>query len=264
MTDGTHRRPRLLVVVAHPDDETFGCGSVLLYAAAAGAVTGVVCATRGEAGSPAPGVELPAGGLGALREQELHDAAALLGVSDVSLLGYRDSGMEGEAPAGSLVAAPLEDVVASVREEVLRFAPDVVVTLDASDGHRDHARMREAATAAVEGSGVRLYLHCLPRSLLRRWLAHHAGGDAASAYEQFPDLGTPDELVTTVLDTSEHLPRREQAIAAHRSQTSPFEGLPDDLRQAFLARDHLLRVLPAWDGGEREQALFERAALPEV
>lgn len=263
MTDDTNHRPRLLVVVAHPDDETFGCGSVLLYAAASDAVTGVVCATRGEAGALAQGVELPAGGLGALREQELRHAADLLGVSELTLLGYGDSGMEGEAPRGSLVAAPLGEVVAVVREAVARFRPDVVVTLDASDGHRDHARVREAVTAAAEGSTVRLYLHCLPRSLMHRWLAHHSGGDAATAYEQFPDLGTPDELVTTVLDTAEHLPRREQAIAVHRSQVSPFEDLPDDLRRAFLARDHLLRVLPAWGGGERDHALFERAAPPD-
>ena len=46
---------RLMVVVAHPDDESFGCGSTLLHAAAAGARTAVVCATRGEAGEPAPG-----------------------------------------------------------------------------------------------------------------------------------------------------------------------------------------------------------------
>ena len=40
--------PRLMVTVAHPDDETFGCGSLLLHAAAAGAQTCVVCDTRGE------------------------------------------------------------------------------------------------------------------------------------------------------------------------------------------------------------------------
>ena len=45
---------RLQVVVAHPDDETFGCGSTLLHAAQVGAVTAVTCATRGEAGEVAP------------------------------------------------------------------------------------------------------------------------------------------------------------------------------------------------------------------
>ena len=45
--------PRLQVVVAHPDDETFGCGSMLLHAAGSGAETAVVCATRGEEGGSA-------------------------------------------------------------------------------------------------------------------------------------------------------------------------------------------------------------------
>ena len=53
--DGGNRMPRLLVVVAHPDDETFGTGSVLLHAAASGWATTVVCATRGEAGEVVEG-----------------------------------------------------------------------------------------------------------------------------------------------------------------------------------------------------------------
>ena len=58
-------RPHVLVVVAHPDDETFGCGSLLLHAAAAGARTSVLCATRGEAGNVAPGVRVPTTGVAA-------------------------------------------------------------------------------------------------------------------------------------------------------------------------------------------------------
>jgi N-acetyl-1-D-myo-inositol-2-amino-2-deoxy-alpha-D-glucopyranoside deacetylase len=56
-----------MAVVAHPDDETFGCGSLLLHAAARGMATAVVCATRGEAGEIAPGVDASAAGLGELR-----------------------------------------------------------------------------------------------------------------------------------------------------------------------------------------------------
>jgi len=69
-------------------------------------------------------------------------------------------------------------------------------------------------------------------------------------------LGTPDEYLTTVLDTSEHLPARERAMALHVSQSSPFDGLPEDLRRAFLATDHLRRVVPAWPGGDVETRLF--------
>jgi N-acetyl-1-D-myo-inositol-2-amino-2-deoxy-alpha-D-glucopyranoside deacetylase len=69
-------------------------------------------------------------------------------------------------------------------------------------------------------------------------------------------LGTPDEEITTVIDVAEHLAARERAMALHASQTSPFEGLPDDLRRAFLATDHLRRVLPPWPGGSLETSLF--------
>jgi LmbE family N-acetylglucosaminyl deacetylase len=248
------RMPRLQVVVAHPDDETFGCGSVLLHAAAAGAETAVVCATRGEAGGEGDD-------LGAVRERELRAAAELMGVSRIDLLGFADSGMSGEPPAGALVSALFEDVVADLTAAIARFRPDVLITLDASDSHRDHARIRDAALAAAGTLGIpRVYLACLPRSLMRRWVDHvkvarpdmeHLDADVAA-------LGTPDEEITTVIDVADHLPVRERAIALHASQTSPFEGLPSDLRRAFLATDRLRRVVPPWPGGAPETRLFDQ------
>jgi LmbE family N-acetylglucosaminyl deacetylase len=245
-------RPRLQVVVAHPDDETFGCGSLLLHAAAAGAVTGVVCATRGEAGGGAAD-------LGAVREAELHLAGERLGVSRVELLGFADSAMSGPADPQTLVGAPFAEVLAAVQAAVSAFRPDVLVTLDASDSHRDHVRVRDAAVHAADHAGVpRVYLACLPRSLMRRWVEHvrtarpdmeHLDADTAA-------MGTPDEELTTVIDAAEHLAAREEAIALHASQTSPFEGLPADLRRAFLDTVHLRRVRPAWPGGLLETRLF--------
>ena len=236
---------RLLLVVAHPDDETFGCGSLLLHAAALGAVTAVCCATRGEAGEVAPGVELPAGGLGALREDELREAAQLMGVHQVELLGFRDSGMDGEAGDATLVGAPF----ASVEEAVARVAdtvdPDVVVTLDGSDGHRDHARAREAALSVAQARGIPAFLQCLARSTMERWAEFMAAGDSDSPYLSLGPLGTPDENLTDRIDTGAHREQRWRAIRAHRSQTSPFDGLPDDLADTFLCTEHLLRVGPA-------------------
>ena len=252
---------RLAVVVAHPDDETFGCGSILLHAAAAGARTAVVCATRGEAGGVAPGVRVPTAGVAGLREDELRAAARAMDVADVELLGLTDSGMDGTAPSGSLCGTPYAEVVAAVRGVVARLQPDVVVTLDGSDGHRDHARIRDAVVDALAGSDVRLYLHGLPRSLMHEWVRVQAGKDSAAAYVELPDIGTPDEQFTTVLDSSAHVAARQGVIALHRSQTSPFDGLPPDLTWAFLASDHLFRVSPAWGGGPVERDIFEPGCL---
>jgi LmbE family N-acetylglucosaminyl deacetylase len=249
--------PTLLAIVAHPDDETFGCGSLLLHAAAAGARTVVVCATRGEAGAVTPSVQVPERGLADLRESELRAAAAALSVTDVELLEYTDSGMDGEAAPGSLCAAPLSTVVEVVASAVAHHQPDVVVALDASDGHRDHARIRAAVEEVVAGSGTRLYLQALPRSLMHDWVRHHAGKESASAYVDLPEIGTPDEQITTVVDTSEHYQQRQAAIRLHASQASPFEGLPEELRRAFLATDHLVRVNPPWTGGELERDVWD-------
>ena len=241
---------RLLVVVAHPDDETFGCGSMLALAAARGVPAVVCCATRGEAGEPAPGSGVSVEELAAVREAELRAAAAHLGVQRVEVLSYRDSGMDGPRPEGSLVAAPTESVVADVARVLEDVRPTVVLTLDGGDGHRDHLAIRDATLAAASGV-ARVYLQSLPRSLMVRWLEFKG---MPAAYADAP--GTPDDELTTVVDTGAFYERRWEAIRLHRSQVSPYEGLPDDLARAFLATDHLRRVVPPWTGGPVEHDVF--------
>jgi len=230
---------RLQVVVAHPDDETFGCGSLLLHARSAGAATAVCCATRGEAGEVTHGVEIPPGGVGQLREGELRTAADLLGVERVDLLDFLDSGMSGDAAPVSLAGAETSQLRAGISGAVDAFGPDVIVTLDGSDGHRDHGRVRDVTLGVAAELGVPVYLQCLPRSLMQRWAQFMSREHSDSVYLSLGELGTPDDEVTHVVDTSEFWQQRWQAIRAHRSQTSPFEGLPDDLARAFLCREHL-------------------------
>ena len=254
------RRARLLVVVAHPDDESFGCGSLIAHAARRGAAVTVCCATRGEAGEPAAGSGVAPEELPAVRERELREAAVLLGASDVVLLDFVDSGMAGDALASTLVGAPFEDVVGAVAAVVTSVEPDVVVTMDASggDGHRDHVRIAAATIEAVHRhQRPHLYQWCLSRSLLGRWVealradlpdSEHLDLDPAT-------MGRPDEDITTVLDVADLVPLRWEAIRAHRSQHSPFEVMPEALQDAFLGVDRLVRVLPPWPGGPPEHDL---------
>ena len=250
-----------MVVVAHPDDETFGCGSLLLYAAAHGVETAVVCATRGEAGEPAPGSGVSQEDLAEVRQQELVEAAEIMGVSRVDILDFRDSGMSGEPEPGTLMAAPMEQVRDVVRAVFEDFHPTIVVTLEGTDGHRDHIKMRDAMLAAAEIADApieRVYLYSLPQSRLHRWLEHLRRANPNMEHLDLGMPGTPDEDVTTLIPTPEHREARERAIAAHHSQLSPYEGLPADLRQEFLTSEPLRRIVPAWEEGDPiETALFD-------
>lgn len=237
---------RWLVCVAHPDDEAFGCGSLIARAASHGAEVTVACATRGEAGATDPELT-DRGSLGAIREAELHRAATRLGAARVELLGYRDSGFDGPAGPGTLVATPVADVAGVLQRLVRDLRPSVAVTLDGSDGHRDHVHVGAALRAALDclpGPRPALYEHTLPTSLMRRWLAETSAARGDDAYHAIDPaaLGRPDDEVTDVLDVRDVLDRREAAIAEHRSQSSPFDGLSEELRLAFLGTDHLVRV----------------------
>ena len=231
---------RMLVVVAHPDDEAYGCGSVLAMASAAGHETHVVCATRGEAGES----RIATDDLAALRAAELREAARVLGVRDVRLLAHRDSGMTGDPEAGTLAAADPGALAAEVGAILAELRPDVVVTLDGSDGHRDHQAIRDATLAAVDAAPdppPATYLVCLARSSMERWQARMREVGGGESYLD-PDLGTPDDLITHVLDVRAHVDARWAAIRAHASQASPFDELPEDLQLDFLGSERLRLV----------------------
>ena len=86
---------KILAILAHPDDETFGMGGTLAYYAAHGADVKLICTTRGEAGDVAPAFLEKYDTVAELRAAELACAANKLGISEYHFLGYRDSGMTG-------------------------------------------------------------------------------------------------------------------------------------------------------------------------
>jgi len=247
---------RLQVVVAHPDDETFGCGGLLLAARSVGIETFVTCATRGEAGEDRDG--RTGTELGEVRATELHRAAAVLGVTGVELLDFADSGMAGPASPNTLVGADLVKVVDAVAASLRQVQPDAVLTLDASDGHRDHTRIQEATLRAAELVGVStVHLACLPQSLMRRWIEQMRADqpDKEHVRDEEPVLGTPDEEISTLIDARAHREQLALAMTEHASQDSPYGGLPEDLRDAFLDTARARRVVPAWDGSTIEHSL---------
>ena len=176
------------------------------------------------------------------------------------MLDHLDSGMDGIAEHGALISADPRGLAGEVSAVIDDVRPDVVVTLDGSDGHRDHVAIRDATLAAVRTPGrhrpARTYLECLAQENMQRWAEHQRAHDRYGDYTAAASLGTPSNEITTVVDVHDQLEQRWAAIRAHASQSSPFEGLPTGLQNAFLATDCLQRVDPAWSGGPIETDLF--------
>src|SRR5262244_3152717 len=145
----------LLLVHAHPVDEAIATGGVMMKARADGHRVVLVTATRGEVGEIYNmDEESSRPRLGEIREQELENAARILGVNRGEFLGYRDSGMAGTADNGnpaSFHTAPIDEaagkLIAILREE----KPDVVVTYEetGSYGHPDHIKCHVITNAAL-------------------------------------------------------------------------------------------------------------------
>lgn len=222
----------LLLVHAHPDDESFLTGGVIALAHLDGHRVVLVTATQGENGD-SPRVDGTP--LGELRLQELEAACAILGVDRLELLGYRGSHLDGQGDGVHphlFRTTPIGDVAERLATLLRDERPDVVVTYgpDGTYGHPDHVRAHDATVAAVdtlakEGWTPRkLYLHAVPRSLVEV-----IGETAQVAGIALPEslartLGTPDDEITTVVDVSPVLDRKLAASVEHRSQMQA--GLP--------------------------------------
>jgi LmbE family N-acetylglucosaminyl deacetylase len=267
---------RLLVAVAHPDDETFGMGGTMARCTEEGWQVTVVCATRGEVGEISdPALATPET-LGSVREQELRDACRVLGVDDVRFLDYRDSGMEGTAENAdprALCNADPERVVNDFAKVIRDTRPAVVLTWDPSGGygHPDHRAVHLHATKAFEqvaASGqaaMALYYTALPLHLFAEMAAELAkqgiefGND--SMRERAQEL--PHLPATTEIDVAAYVDLKLEAFKQHRSQVSadsPFERISPELRRRFAATEYFHRAYPAWtEGSAREHAFWATA-----
>lgn len=100
--------PSALVVIAHPDDVSFGLGAIIDQFTAAGAAVHILCYTHGGTST----LNQTQADLHRARETELRQAAAELGAAGVTLLDYPDGGLAG-IPAGEL-AGHVADAAAAV------------------------------------------------------------------------------------------------------------------------------------------------------
>src|SRR5260370_42212009 len=146
----------LLLVHAHPDDESISTGGVMMKAKAHGHRVVLVTATRGEVGEIHNMDEAESRPhLAEIRTRELKAADEILGVDRQEFLCYRDSGMVDTADnkdPRTFHQAPLDEAAARLAVFIREERPDVVVTWaeDGGYGHPDHIKARQVTNAALD------------------------------------------------------------------------------------------------------------------
>jgi N-acetyl-1-D-myo-inositol-2-amino-2-deoxy-alpha-D-glucopyranoside deacetylase len=283
---------RLLLVHAHPDDETIGTGATMAKYVAEGAQVTLITCTLGEEGEIlVPELEHLAAerddALGPHRFGELAAAMAELGVTDHRFLGgpgrWRDSGMIGLASNDNPACFWQADLTEAVGElvAVMRdVRPQVVISYNdvGGYGHPDHIQAHRVTVGGFEASGdpsrypdagepwtpSKLYETAIPVSVLRAgYDALTALGEDAPFATTDPDeltFGIPDAEVTAVIDAREQLPAKLAALRAHRTQISVsgrFFALSNHIGQAASGIEYYLQSRGARvPGADPETDLF--------
>lgn len=210
---------RVLVVVAHPDDESFALGALLDRLAEDGAEVHVLCLTRGEASTLGAGAD----DLAAARAAELAAAGEVLGMASTTALSHPDGALADVAPA--VLAADVDHHLERTRPDgLLVFDPDAGVT-----GHPDHAAASVAAIAAAGRAGLPVLGWALPQVVADTLNAEYGAAFAGHA---------PDTLLEVTVERR----RQRAAIACHASQAVPGSVLWRRLE--LLGDQEYLRVPP--------------------
>jgi LmbE family N-acetylglucosaminyl deacetylase len=217
----------LLLVLAHPDDESMGTGGLILRHTRAGIQTNLVCATYGEKGwmGKPPGAkeeDLPE-----IRAKELEEAAFALALKGVELWDY---------PDGGVAEQDQQEITQRIWEHITKVRPRVVVGWgpDGGYGHPDHIAMGACTDAAVnamtEGERPALYHIAVDEPLAEFYReATRLAGDNHSLAVQ------AQEKVDVVMELdADEVIMKLRAIECHRSQL-------EDWRIALRDHPHLMQ-----------------------
>ena len=214
--------PSLLVILPHPDDESFPMGGTLAKYAANHTHVTLVCATRGEAGIEDVSPEEA----GKIREAELRRAAAELGLTEVRFLDYRD---------GTLAQTDPEELIHRLSDLMRELHPGIVLTFgpDGISGHPDHVTLSERVTQAFDRAALpsaRLYYLAPSKATLQGCgvtpSQEAAGGPVAS------------------IDITEYRLSKWRAMQAHASQNPPFQGDPEEQIENLACHEYFTLALP--------------------
>lgn len=248
---------------AHPDDESIATGGLLARASEAGHRVVLVFATRGELGEPVDGVLAEGEQLTLRRTAECFRSAEVLGVHRVEFLGWTDSGMIGldtnDVP-WCFWQADIDHAAARLALILQEEGADVLTVYDdhGGYGHPDHIQVHRVGTRAAELAGTPVVAQStMNRDEILRSMAMAAemGVDVpeemrdvqARREELGPDFGSPEDIITHVVDTSSVIDRKRESMRSHASQIGPdhfMAKMPDEAFAHVFGREWFI-VEPA-------------------
>ena len=268
---------RVLLVHAHPDDETINNGATMAMYAALGASVTLVTCTRGEEGE----VLIPelshlaasaTDSLGQHRITELALAMKELGVTDHRFLGegvklYRDSGMMGTEPNNRpdvFWQADLDEAADFLVQVIDQVKPHVLITYDefGGYGHPDHIQAHRVAMRAAEKSEwniPKIYWNVMPVSVIQEGIDAMKGiGSDFWGAEKAEDLpfAKDDSFVHALVDGNAYVDKKMNAMKAHSTQIAvdgPFFALSNNVGLQVWGNEYYTLVK-----GEKSAPLNEK------
>jgi N-acetyl-1-D-myo-inositol-2-amino-2-deoxy-alpha-D-glucopyranoside deacetylase len=242
----------LLLVHAHPDDESIETGATMAKYAAEGARVALVTCTLGELGEIIPPElqHLTPDKLGEYRIGELERACEALGVTNHRFLGgagrWRDSGMMGLPDNDDPRCFWRADVAEAARylvKVIEEVVPDVIVSYDANGfyGHPDHIQAHRVTKLAhkLAAPGAKFYATAMPRSVLAAAL--RLPPDSPFTLSDDMSASVADGQVTTAIDADAYLEAKLAAMRAHATQVTvdaPYYALSNDRGQRALGTEY--------------------------
>jgi N-acetyl-1-D-myo-inositol-2-amino-2-deoxy-alpha-D-glucopyranoside deacetylase len=276
---------RMLLVHAHPDDETINNGATMAMYQALGVNVTLVTCTRGEEGQ----IRVPAlshlassetDQLGTHRISELAAAMKELGVKDFRFLGsdkvkFRDSGMMGTEPNNRpdvFWQADLDDAARLLVDIIHEVRPHVLITYDeiGGYGHPDHIQAHRVAMRAAELADKwqvpKIYWNAFPKSVVAQGIEEMKKiGSSFFGAESAEDIpfAKDDALVTAMIDGSAYVDRKMAAMKAHETQIAfdgPFFAVSNNLGNQVWGQEYYTLVhgfaAAPFDENGRETDLF--------
>lgn len=227
-------KKNLLVILPHPDDESFPMGGTLAKYAADHTRVTLVCATRGEAGIKGLSPQETA----LIREAELCRAAAMLGLAKVRFLDYED---------GTLTQVDPGEFIKRLMDILEEMHPNVVLTFgpDGISGHPDHVTLSARVTEAFDQaklSNARLFYLAPSEATLQ-------------GCGVVPDQDIVQVPVASI-DISDYRYPKLLAMQSHASQNPPFTGIPEQEINKLACHEYFTLARPVQNYSTMED-LFE-------